>query len=213
MSLIVTYSTLCIFFVDDVEQWLPTLRDSTQQDDEFCPFFEPHRVILEPTCRHLLYRRDITEYLSEVSLLPCDILLELDREVLVFLDALEVLIDRANESTRLDLCLLCKTFRTRIIGTEAIDHILRLLTVGIEGFGILIEFTLEYPWDIDRNFFLGYRDKWELADELVCGADRRESSLSGRLEVIKCSCRTRLGVLIIGLSGSSSYISRAIFIV
>lgn len=190
MSLIVTYSTLCIFFVDDVEQWLPTLRDSTQQDDEFCPFLEPHRVILEPTCCHLLYRRDITEYLSEVSLLPCDILLELDREVLVFLYALEVLIDRANESTRLDLCLLCETFRTRIIGTEAIDHILRFLTVGIEGFGILIEFSLEYPWDIDRNFFLGYRDKWELANELIGCTHCCESSLPCILELVDCTGST-----------------------
>jgi hypothetical protein len=118
-----------------------------------------------------LYRRDITEYLPEIALLPGDVFLELDREVLVLFDTLQVLVDRADKSTRLDLSLASETVSTWIIHTEAIEYIRHFLTIGIERSRILIQFTLEYPWDIDWNCLLRDSDEWELSDDLICSSD------------------------------------------
>lgn len=82
-----TYSALFTRISKDIKNWLPRLGNCLDEDVELCPFTETKSIILEPSACELRNSVDITKNLRHISLLPCHIFLELDREILVFLDS------------------------------------------------------------------------------------------------------------------------------
>jgi hypothetical protein len=173
----VTHSTIGILLCYDVEDWLPTISNSPYENPEFCPFTESDRVILGPTCCHLLDFSDITENLREVSLLPSDIFLEFYREIFILLYAFEVLVDRCKKWS----CIGFLVETGRLIldsNTVIIECGVDLFRICIKGTSIPIKLLREYPWDIHRYSTFRDGDEREFSDKLVCCTDRRDTSLS-----------------------------------
>ncbi len=91
--MIATHSTISLRISKDIYKRLPSFCNGSYEYDEFSPFSEPDTIISEPSSRDLLYRIDITENLSNITLFPSKVLEYLCWETFVFFDAFEILTD------------------------------------------------------------------------------------------------------------------------
>lgn len=167
VALIATDSTALVGVCEYIQQRLPALGNSSDQGIELCPLAESDSIVTQPSSSDLLYRVDIAEDLSNISIFPSDILLYFEWECLVLLDPFEILYYTRDEWSILEFCLFVETLGRGIAETKILHGSIHGLLISLECFLIFVPLPLVVPWEVEWYIDRFDRDQWGLPDQCI----------------------------------------------
>ena len=131
ISFISTNTTLSACFRKNIQKWLPTLRNRLDEHIQFRPFLEANTVVFDPAKSHFFYGLNITKQIIHQFFFPMDIFLQFFWKFSVFLNSLNIGLNRRHKARFFEFCFCKQTFLRFSRDTPVFESARKFLLVRI----------------------------------------------------------------------------------